>query len=149
MTLMTDDCQRQSTENISKYLFDFLHSMTTITRLVLLLLIDHIRSLERRKQEVDKSATVDVTMSIYPSAYTKSRIAGGISIIFGNGESYNRCSTYCSFNYTRILIKTVQILVGNDAFRTLKDKHEVVPVHASSAWTGIAPLVLNVGTVQM
>jgi hypothetical protein len=40
MTLMINACQRQSTKNISKY--DFLHRMTTITRLVILLLIDQI-----------------------------------------------------------------------------------------------------------
>jgi hypothetical protein len=117
MTLMIDACQRQSTESISKYFSDFLHSMTTITRFVLLP-IDQIRSLERPKQEVEKSATVDVTMSTYPSAYAKSRIAEGIFMTFGTGDSYQPLSTYCSFNYARILIETGQILVGNEAFRT-------------------------------
>lgn len=87
--------------------------MTTITRLVLLLPIDQIRSQERVKQEVEKSATVDVTMS----AYAKSRIVEGIFMTLGTGDTYQPLSTYCSFNYARILIETGQILVGNEAFR--------------------------------
>jgi F0F1-type ATP synthase gamma subunit len=91
MTLMIDAFQRQSTENISKYFSDFLHSMTTITRLVLLLPIDEIRSLERVKQKVEKNATVDVTMSTYPSAYAKSRIVEDIFMTLGTGDHTNRC----------------------------------------------------------
>ena len=71
MTLMIDAYQRQSTENISKYFSDLLHSMTVITGLALLLPIDQIRSLELAKQEVEKSANVNVTISTNPSAYAK------------------------------------------------------------------------------
>jgi hypothetical protein len=115
---MIDACQRQSTENIPKYFSDFVLIMGTITRFVHLLLIDQIWSLERAKQEVEKSATVDVTMSTYPSAYAKSRIVVGIFMTFGTGQSYQPMSTYCNFNYARTLIETDQILVGNEAFRT-------------------------------
>jgi len=107
--------------------------MTTIARLVHLLLIDHIRSLVRRKQEVEKSATVDVTVSIYPSAYAKSRILERIFIIFGNGESYNRCRRIAVLIMRASWSKLLKYLWEMKRFVHKKDKHEVVPVHAEEA----------------
>jgi hypothetical protein len=63
------------------------------------------------QQEVENSATVDVTMSTYLSAYAKSRIAEGIFIILCTGSSYQLLSTYCSFDYALIFIVVGQTLV--------------------------------------
>ena len=61
-------------------------------------------------------------------------------------------STFAVLIMCASLSKLLKHVWRNEAFRTFKDKHEVVRVHAKEAYRGsggIVPLVLNVGTVQM